>query len=264
MKTALIDGDIFIYAAASANEYETQWDTWQWTLHADLNASIAQFNDTLDTIVEDLQADKVVVALSDDTNWRKSVLPTYKYNRVTKRKPVVYQAMREYVRETRETYQRPGLEGDDILGILSTHKTLITGEKIIVSLDKDMQTIPGLLLNDGKARKAMSADQSVSYVDFVQEVTEAQADYRHLFQTLTGDVTDGYPGCPGIGPVKAEKILGTLTGADAWKAVVAAYIKAGLSEEVALQNARVARICRASDYDFKEKKVKQWVPNTLR
>lgn len=260
MRTALIDGDIFIYAASSANEHEVQWDTWNWTLHANLEAAIADFNGKLDEITEDLQADKVVVALSDETNWRKSVMPSYKYNRVAKRKPVVYQAMREYVRETRETYQRPGLEGDDILGILSTNKSIIKGEKIIVSLDKDMQTIPGLLLNDGRARKAMQSDPSVSYVDFVQEVTEAQADYKHLMQTLTGDVTDGYPGCPGVGPVKAEKILGEHTGADAWLAVVAAYIKAGLSAEVALQNARVARICRASDYDFKERKVIPWNP----
>jgi hypothetical protein len=41
----------------------------------------------------------------------------------------------------------------------------------------------------------------------MHEITEAQADRFHMIQTLTGDVTDGYPGCPGIGPVKAEQIL---------------------------------------------------------
>lgn len=251
---------MFIYQAAAAHEYEAQWSPWLWTLHAELAPAIAQFDATVDEIVTALKADKVIVALSDETNWRKSVMPTYKHNRVAKRKPVIYKAMREYVAETRETYQRPGLEGDDILGILSTHPHLVKGEKVIVSIDKDMQTVPSLLLNDGRARKAMADGQGVSYDQFIYEVTEAAADKQHLLQTLTGDVTDGYPGCPGVGPVKAEKLLGDSTGKDAWGIIVAAYKKAGLSEEVALMNARVARICRSSDYDFTTKEIKLWQP----
>jgi 5'-3' exonuclease len=285
LRTVLIDGDIFIFQASSANEYETQWEPWLWTLHADLNAAIAQFDDTLASIVEDLQADKVVVALSDEVNWRKSVMPSYKHNRVSKRKPVIYKAMREYVSETRDTFQRPGLEGDDILGILSTHAHLVKGEKIIVSLDKDMQTIPGRLLNDGRARKAI-AENGGTYADHIREVSASEADFYHMMQTLTGDVTDGYPGCPGIGPVKAEELLvgglvlepreflctrGVNKGTKQikwelgkpgtqWEIVVSAYASAGLSEEVALQNARVARIARASDYDFTKKEIVLWTP----
>jgi hypothetical protein len=120
-RTVLIDGDVFIYQASAAHEYETQWDTWLWTLHAELQPAINQFNDTVDAIADDLKADRVIVALSDEVNWRKSVMPSYKHNRVAKRKPVIYKPMREYVTETRETFLRPGLEGDDILGILSTH-----------------------------------------------------------------------------------------------------------------------------------------------
>lgn len=246
VKTALIDGDVFIYQACAANEYEAQWEPWLWTLHADLAAAIAQFDDTLNKIIDHLEADRVIVALSDDVNWRKSVMATYKHNRVAKRKPVIYKAMREYVRETRDTYQRPGLEGDDILGILSTHPHLIKGEKIIVSIDKDMKTLPGVLYNDGK--------------DTLSEITVEQADRQHLIQTLTGDTTDGYPGCPGVGPVKAEKLLGTTPASDCWPLIVAAYAKAGLSEEVALMNARVARICRNTDYDFTTKEIRLWQP----
>jgi DNA polymerase-1 len=244
--TALIDGDVFLYQASAANEYECQWEPWLWTLHADLAAAIAQFDDTINKIVAHLKADRVIIALSDDANWRKSVMSTYKHNRVAKRKPTIYKAMREYVKETRETYQRPGLEGDDILGILSTHPFLITGEKIIVSIDKDMKTLPGVLYNDGHAT--------------LVTIAEEQADRTHLIQSLTGDTTDGYPGCPGVGPVKAEKLLGITPNAECWPLIVAAYAKAGLSEEVALMNARVARICRSSDYDFTTKEIKLWNP----
>ena len=84
--------------------------------------------------------------------------------------------------------------------------------------------------------------------------------YWHMMQTLTGDSTDGYSGCPGCGPKTAEKILAPLVPDDYWKAVVKAYSAAGLSEDEALVQARVARICWASDYDFKKKKVKLWNP----
>jgi DNA polymerase-1 len=60
-----------------------------------------------------------------------------------------------------------------------------------------------------------------------------------------------------VGPVKAERIL---AHQDHWNAVLNAYEKAGLSEQDALVQARVARILRASDYDFKERKVKLWEP----
>ena len=38
------------------------------------------------------------------------------------------------------------------------------------------------------------------------------------------------------------------------------YVKAGLSENVAIQQARVARILRAEDYDFRNKQPILWSP----
>ena len=38
-------------------------------------------------------------------------------------------------------------------------------------------------------------------------INEKEANYFHMLQTLTGDPTDGYKGCPNIGKVTAEKIL---------------------------------------------------------
>jgi DNA polymerase-1 len=42
--------------------------------------------------------------------------------------------------------------------------------------------------------------------------------------------------------------------------VVDAYLKAGLTEEDALMNARMARILRAEDWDFENNEVKLWTP----
>ena len=133
-----------------------------------------------------------------------------------------------------------------MLGILATSNKPIKGDKIVCSIDKDFKTIPGKHYN-------FKSDQFF-------EITEDQADYWHMMQTLTGDSTDGYSGCPGCGPKTAEKILTPLVSTEYWAAVCKAYEAAGLSSEEALVQARVARICRASDYDFKKKQVKLWSP----
>lgn len=92
------------------------------------------------------------------------------------------------------------------------------------------------------------------FYNFIQDTfhktTQAEADYQFLYQTLVGDATDNYKGCPKIGEVGAKRILDKDCS---WDAVVAAYEKAGLSEEEALTQARVARILRYEDVgkDFK-------------
>jgi len=239
--TLLVDADLYLFMAASAVEIETQWGAWEWTLTANLQEAAAKFDNAVDSLMDELKGTDVIMALTDDVNWRKDVLPTYKHNRVGKRKPTCYKALRDYCAEKYRTFQRPTLEGDDVLGILATSKKLVKGDRIVCSADKDFKTIPGQLWNGKELRT----------------VTEAEADYAHLIQTLTGDATDGYSGCPGIGPVKAEKALAETPG---WAGVVATYGNAGLSEEAALQQARVARICRVSDYDFKKKEVRLWAP----
>jgi DNA polymerase-1 len=267
VRTALIDGDLFLYQAASANEQSIQWDADTWTLTASFDAARTNFDSFVDHIAEQLECDKVVVALSNyEQPWRKQVMPDYKRSRGETRKPLCWKALREYIAETRKVYERPTLEGDDVLGILATSKLIIEGDKIVVSQDKDMKTIPGLHLDDRKARQKMAAKEAKTYLDCVRIISEPEADYNHLTQTLTGDSTDGYPGCPGIGPKKAAVILapffveGVLDAKGAWAAIVETYAKKQLGAEVALMNARVARICRYSDYDFQKKEVRLWQP----
>lgn len=261
-KVALIDGDTLVYSAALASERPIEWDAQLWTLHAYLDEAVTRFESMVADIREQLAPDRIVMALSDsspETRWRMAVMDTYKQNRKRTRRPVVYGPLREFVHETYDTFERPGLEGDDVLGILATRTGGDKEERIIVSIDKDLKTIPGMLFNYGKPEEG------------VKTISEDEADYWHLFQTLTGDVTDGYPGCPGVGPVGARKILDSFWFTDeegqrwfnadeAWLAVEKAYRKANLSEDVALMNARVARILRADDYNFKKKEPILWQP----
>lgn len=243
MRTALIDADILAYQAAAAVEQPIDWGDGLWSLHAFEDEAIAQFDGQIKKIEEDLEADRLVLAFSDKENWRKDVLPTYKSNRAGVRKPMLLKFLREYAETKYEVFVRPTLEGDDVLGILATHKSKIPGEKIVVSIDKDFKTIPGKHYNFSKGEHF--------------EITEDEANYWHLYQTLTGDQTDGYSGCPSVGPKGAEKLLAV---APTWETVVGAFEGKGLCEEEALVQARVARILRATDYDFSKKQVILWEP----
>ena len=231
----LIDGDLIAHQVASAVEEPIDWgDDW-WSLTADFRLAWSTLVGEVDRYMERLGSEAVIFAFSDrGNNFRKSVLPTYKSNRRGKRKPVVYNPLLKKIGEEYKTVIYSTLEADDVLGLLSG------GNRIIVSDDKDLRTIPGSLYRPS--------------TDKVEHISDEAADRNHLIQTLTGDSVDGYKGCPGVGPVRAERILVDGT----WEEVVGAYEKVGLTEEDALVQARVARILREGEYE--EGKVILWTP----
>lgn len=246
----LVDADMFAYQACASVENEIDWGNDIWTLHADLSDAKGKFIDKLSDAIEKalgyLQHNgdyKVIFCLSDRDNFRKRILPTYKANRAGKRKPVCYRGLVAWICETYESCIKPELEADDCIGILATLKAN-KGHTIIISGDKDMRCIPCHFYDYGR--------------DEFATISEAQADYWHMYQTLIGDATDGYSGCPAIGAKTAEKIL---TEDASWANVEAQFLRKGLTVEEALVQARVARILRASDYDFKSKEVITWTPS---
>ena len=82
----------------------------------------------------------------------------------------------------------------------------------------------------------------------------------HLYQTLVGDSTDNYKGCPGIGPKKASAMLDI---DPSWDTVAGAFQKAGLTEAEALVQAQVAKILRHEDYNFDLEEVILWKRPTV-
>ncbi len=234
--TLLIDADIIAYKCALLNESVY-----------DANRKAGNI---INRYIDILNADEALICLSDKNNWRKHLLPSYKHNRKDIERPVHLDAVKLHLTQNYTSIIYENLEADDVMGILSTHPTKIQGKKIIVSEDKDMRTIPGWLYNPNKDIQP-------------QYISELEADRFHLYQTLTGDSTDGYKGCPNIGPVKATKILDTYHQSNWWNAIVDTYKCQGLSEGNALTQARIARICRATDYDFTSNNVLLWHPSKI-
>lgn len=249
--TLLIDGDVVLYRNASACEVETHWGDDLWTLHTDLREVKAKVLNFIESLKETLHASKVIIALScpSQEGFRKALCPTYKANREGKRKPLGYPALRQWAKDELGARMVARLEADDIIGIEATRP--IEETRIVVSIDKDFRGVPCYYYNpfvkEGEPE--------------IETITPREAARFHFIQTLAGDSTDGYSGCPGIGPVKAAKIIDSLPeGCDCWATIVDIYAKAGFGEEEALLSARLARICQFEDYNPKTNSIRLWTP----
>jgi len=252
-RIALIDGDMLLFRAASAVETETQWDDDLYTLHSDVSESFDYAKKFLDELVQKASATEFKLCLSAPGSryFRHDIAADYKAKRG--RKPVAFKALIERAKEQWGSVIKPMLEADDVMGIM---QTALKDETVIVSGDKDMRQIPGLHL-----------DLLNAYLG-VETVGAFEADYLFMLQTLTGDTTDNYTGCPKVGPKKAEDILKPAIESEnfietAWPLVVAAFKKAGQDEQEAIRQARLARILRSDDYNFKTEAAVLWNPPTI-
>lgn len=242
MRTLLLDGDILCYLNSFQHEVATEVEPGYWTWYCDFNKVQSSVEETLAYFMDALEADDYIVCLSDyDKSFRKELLPSYKEQRTRNKKPLTLKAIRQWLIDEKGAVIYPSLEGDDVMSLLALSGEVIN--PLIVSLDKDMKTIPCQLYRN--------------ITEGVLTISEKEADYWHLFQTLTGDIVDGYSGCPGIGAVTAKKILDKECS---WRSVVNTYISKGLTEEDAILQARMARILRPSEWNFNKKEVVLWHP----
>lgn len=256
-KTIIIDADILVYKASEAVQElfevttsEDENHIYRTIGYGDKKKAIDVIEKKIGDILAKTKANEIVLALSDsEANFRKDILPTYKGQRKSV-KPILYSFLRDYLHKNYKVYERPTLEGDDILGILATSDKIIKGFKAVWSLDKDLSTIPCTYFHEDAKGQITK-----------RKVTEAEADWNFMYQTLLGDTTDGYKGCKNIGKAKATKILGAVgeySLEEMWQKVVETYEANNMTAQECLVQARCARILRVDDYDFKNKEVKLW------
>ena len=223
---ALVDADIIVYRALEKNMV---WFGDDATVN--LPRAKEDFENTFFDWILPLKADREVLCLSHEFNFRKVLNPTYKASRL-KDKPDGYYELRTWIKQAFRPVVLENLEADDAIGIMLTS----TPRAVAVSIDKDMLTLPGIHYNPVK--------------NVLKSQTEAEADLYWLRQSLSGDPVDGYKGIPGIGPKKAAGILHTEAPVEVlWTVYLEAYEKAGLTPEDAVMQARMARILRKTDYD---------------
>ena len=243
MKTQklLIDADMVAYQITSGIEQEIRWEDEIHTLHSDFKDAIAGFYLWEKRLEEELRSPykkTKVYCFSDTNNFRKNLHEDYKSNRKKTRKPLAYSQLKEWIMDKFDAVIYPNLEADDVLGILQTSDKK---DNIIVSDDKDLLTIPGRTYRLGQ----------------VHDIDEQTAKLNWYTQTLAGDTADGYKGCPGIGPKKAEVLL---SKSCEWPTVVGAFKAAGLTEDDAIIQAQLAKILTVNDWNKKKREPILWNP----
>jgi len=243
-KTLLIDADVLAFEASVIAEESIEWKEEMWTVHADMALAKARIVNRVEQFKEKLQADDIVMALTDRANYRRILNPDYKSNRSKSRLPIILKQVKKWIIEEMDGQLWPNLEADDVISILATDKKM-DEETIIVSIDKDFKSVPGIYYDFNK--------------DETHHVSQEDADRYHLIQTLTGDATDGYSGVPKVGAVTAKRLLDK-EGYD-WDVVKKCYEDVGMTENDALMNAWMARLLQADNYCFRTNTIKKlWTP----
>jgi DNA polymerase-1 len=177
-KIALIDGDSLIY-------YEMNKPS--------LDLALEGIDSRLEDLFNKTEATHFAGFLTTGKCFRYDRAKTRKYkgNRKHSNKPIIFPAIKEYLRQEWKFKAVSELEADDLVSVYHTDPF---GTTVICSPDKDvLYQNRGIHYNYGKAETVV--------VDEVEAITFLWK------QVLMGDSTDGIPGLPKIGPKTANTWL---------------------------------------------------------
>jgi DNA polymerase-1 len=227
----LIDGDPIVYLAYWGKEtFEEARD------HAD---------EIIENISEELFLDYMCIAIGGEYNFRDDFYSEYKKSkgRSNSRKtmPNWIVDLKEHIGGRPDAIVTDRYEADDVLRIWANQLRRVGKDHVVVSIDKDLDCIPGKHFNPSWKWK-------------YYEVSEKEAYTLYWKQILMGDNIDNIPGLPGIGPKKADKILEACESEEEMVKEVCkqynkAYSDAGYS--YLLSNGRLIHIMGYTDDYFK-------------
>lgn len=246
MATALIDADIVAYRAAAVSEDDIDWNDGFKGKTLSLQQALASAKHIVEDWTARARCKQSILCFTGNDNFRKSIFKLYKANRGGE-KPELFDSVVEWLKQTYQSYAVYRLEADDIMSIFATSE--FVKNAVIVSIDKDMRTVPARIFNPDKDLRPYFNKPAI-------------ADRYWMTQVLTGDHSDNYKGIPGVGPKKAEKMLANVGNnlPDLWSAVVAAYEDHNLSANDAIVQAQLSRILRAEDYNKNTLEITLWHP----
>lgn len=230
---ALIDGDVIAHSSCKyriweeeehsrvrevvANPHEIVFTQEEDYLY--FERAYEKFIKTISVCLENCWADDFLMAVKSTHNFRDEMYPGYKMNRhgnILKMNPFVPLIRRKALMDG-HAIEAVGREADDMLRMWASQAEQAGTDYVIVSIDKDLDCIPGAHWNP-------SFDVNTKLYRNIYHVEPKDAVRFFYLQLLMGDQTDNIPGCVGIGPVKANKILANLqTEEEFQEAVVATY-----------------------------------------
>lgn len=175
----VIDADLLIYSGAAKHNDSKTFDP------------VAKYLDEeIHYIVDQLALDDWRLFVTAGGNFRKEVYPEYKANRLKREKPQWLGECYRYLYKEWGAKAERTYEADDLLGIALTDNP----DAVLISYDKDLDQIPGWHYNWRKRE--------------LYHVRREDGERFLAIQSAAGDATDNIPGIRGIGPKKAEAIVG--------------------------------------------------------
>jgi len=106
------------------------------------------------------------------------------------------------------TYEKPGLEADDILGSLASQASASDIEAVVISGDRDLLQIASdkIKIRIPKTKGSTTVVEDYFAVDVFEKYGVTPKEYIDV-KALMGDASDNIPGVPGIGEKTALKII---------------------------------------------------------
>lgn len=253
-KIALIDADTIVYAAACGSEYAEDllpqefYSEEEWTdiiNHPQydekegcvwIQNTAQAVESSLDRIAEIVGATNTSHAecyFTEGKNFRYKVYDMYKANR-TGRTPAGLKRIKEEVLKKVKGEICREYEADDKVVML---KRTQPDKYVMCAVDKDvLNSIKGEHYNYYRSVK-YNIDEKWQKTSFVK------AKQWPYFQTLMGDSQDNIPGCPGIGKVRAQRILeDLLEPCEMWEAVVKVFKSKKLTIKDAIRDMRLVNM----------------------
>lgn len=175
-------------------------------------STVYNFFRSFRALVEELGADKIIIALEGNPKFRHELYPEYKTNRV-----YGTPEMDDFHRQKRiilsilaklplELVKHPDYEGDDLIG------------KLVTSVYKDDSCI--VVTADTDFTQLLDVAPNVKIYNPIQKDWVTKPPYNYaVWKALVGDKSDNIEGVPRVGPKTAQKILsGTQQDFDSWLA----------------------------------------------
>lgn len=219
----LIDGDLVAFRCAATAEQE------------ECSIAIARTNEFMEKLLAETSATEYETFLSGSKNFRYTIFPEYKANRIGKYRPRWEKECKNFLREEWQAHSEETLEADDLLAIRQTE---LKDTSIICSIDKDLKQVPGWHYHWEQTRLGkVVAEAKLFYVN------EHEALLHFYTQLIIGDTADGIKGVVGAGKKAAAVLENCVTEEEMFNIVREMYS----CDEEMLMNGQVLYMLRERD-----------------
>lgn len=224
---ALIDADTIAFACAASAEGQH------------LFVAESRASEMVENILGAVGADEYELWLTGKGNFRYSVYPEYKANRIDTYRPTWEKEVKDFLTKEWQANWTVGIEADDMIGVRNSE---LEYQATLCHIDKDLNQLPGRHYNWELRRLGNVIREARQY-----SVTLEEGNRYFYYQLLIGDTTDNIKGAVGIGPKKASALLDSLDKSEWFEGVLDCF---SCKEELDL-NAQCIYIWRKQNDNWK-------------